>query len=119
MKSMLRSLRCFVARNKSDLFCIAALAAWPLIYFWQAALRQGVFIFGDILLFFYPTHLAYANALREGRLPLWEPRMLAGFPLFAEGQIGALYPTHPILYGLLPIDVATNYDILFNLAWVA
>ena len=42
-----------------------------------------------------------------------------GFPLFAEGQIGALYPTHPFLYGLLPIDVATNYDILFSLAWIA
>ena len=116
---MLRSLRATLARNKGDFFSILALAGWPLIYFWTAALRQAVFIFGDILLFFYPTHLAYANALREGRLPLWEPRMLAGFPLFAEGQIAALYPTHPLLYGLLPIDVATNYDILINLAWVA
>ncbi|MBI5035414.1 MAG: YfhO family protein [Chloroflexi bacterium] len=116
---MLRSLRAFVARNRTDLLSIGALAGWPLVYFWQATLRQAVFIFGDILLFFYPTHLSYANALREGRLPLWEPRMLAGFPLYAEGQIGALYPTHPFLYGLLPIDVATNYDILLNLAWVA
>lgn len=108
-----------LCNSKSDGLAILALGGLPFAYFWQATFRQAVFFFGDILLFFYPTHLAYATALREGRLPLWEPRMLTGFPLFAEGQIGALYPTHPLLYGLLPIDVATNYDILISLAWVA
>ncbi len=115
----LRSLRIAPRNNKIDIFAIVALALAPFIYFWQATFRQAVFFFGDILLFFYPTHLAYADALRQGRfLPLWEPRMFAGFPLYAEGQIAGLYPTHPILYGLLPVDVATNYDILINLAWV-
>lgn len=105
--------------HRTDFWAVVALAAWYPALFWQATFRQAVFFFGDILMFFYPTHLAYANALRQGRLPLWEPKMFAGFPLFAEGQIGALYPTHPLLYGLLPIDLATNYDILINLAWVA
>ncbi len=107
-----------IERNKYDLLALFFLAGWPFVFFWQAALRLAVFSFGDILLFFFPTHLAYANALRAGRLPLWEPTMMAGFPLFAEGQIGALYPLHPLLYGLLPVDLATNYDILFHLAWV-
>ncbi|MDE3088078.1 MAG: hypothetical protein KGJ80_01670, partial [Chloroflexota bacterium] len=109
----------WIAQNKSDTLALLLLAAWPFFLFFPAALRQAVFSFGDIFLFFFPTHLAYANALRELRLPLWEPNMLDGFPLFAEGQIGALYPLHPLLYGLLPIDVATNYDILIHLAWVA
>ncbi len=113
------TLRAKLQQSQSSVLALFFLAAWPFIFFWQATLRLRVFFFGDIFLFFYPTHLAYANALREGRLPLWEPKMLAGFPLFAEGQIGALYPLHPILYGLLPIDVATNYDILFHIAWVA
>ncbi|MBI5650661.1 MAG: YfhO family protein [Chloroflexi bacterium] len=103
----------------TDLLAILLLVGFPLAFFAPAALRQAVFFFGDIFLFFYPTHLAYADALRQFRLPLWEPRMFAGFPLFAEGQIAALYPLHPILYGLFPIDVATNYDILIHLAWVA
>lgn len=103
----------------ADLLVVLFLVAWPFVYFWQATFRQAVFSFGDILLFFYPTHLSYANALREGRLPLWDPKMLAGFPLFAEGQISALNPLHLILYRFLPIDVATNYDILIHLAWVA
>jgi len=109
----------FNTPHRTDFWAVIALAAWYPALFWQATFRQAVFFFGDILMFFYPTHLAYADALRQGRLPLWEPKMFAGFPLFAEGQIGALYPTHPILYGLLPIDLATNYDILISLAWVA
>lgn len=117
--NLISHIRCSFKRNTSDWLAVFFLAVWSPVLWWQEALRQTVFSFGDIFLFFYPTHLAYANALREGRLPLWEPRMLAGFPLFAEGQIGALYPTHPLLYGLLPIDIATNWDILFHLSWVA
>ncbi len=105
--------------HRADWLALFLLAAWPFVFYYRAALRQVVFDFGDIFLFFYPTHLSYANALRQGRLPLWEPNMLAGFPLFAEGQIGALYPLHPFLYGLLPIDIATNYDLLLHIAWVA
>ncbi len=118
MTSLPRS-RSEFERNPNDWLAILFLAAWPFIYNWQAALRLAVFSFGDIFLFFYPTHRVYAEALREFRLPLWTPQMLAGFPLYAEGQVGALYPTHPFLYGLLPIDLATNYDILFHLSWVA
>ena len=119
MKSFAQNIRAWLALHRDDLFAILFLVSWSPVYFWQATLRQAVFFFGDIFLFFYPTHLAYADALRQGRLPLWEPRMLMGFPLFAEGQIAALYPLHPILYGLFPIDVATNYDILLHLSWVA
>lgn len=117
--NLLSQIRSSFRRSTSDWLAVFFLALWSPVLFWQEALRQTVFSFGDIFLFFYPTRLAYANALREGRLPLWEPKMLAGFPLFAEGQIGALYPTHPLLYGLLPVDIATNWDILFHLSWVA
>lgn len=112
-------IRNAITKIKTDWLAVFLLAGLPLAVFAPAALRQAVFFFGDIFLFFYPTHLAYADALHQGRLPLWEPRMFAGFPLFAEGQIAALYPLHPFLYGLLPIDLATNYDILIHLAWTA
>lgn len=112
-------LRQEIEQKKTDWLVILFLAGWPFVFFWPATLRQAVFFFGDIFRFFYPTHLVYANALREFRLPLWVPEMMAGFPIYAEGQIGALYPLHLFLYGLLPIDVATNYDILIHLAWVA
>ncbi|MGB8644665.1 MAG: YfhO family protein [Anaerolineae bacterium] len=91
---------------------------WPLVFYWRATLGTGLFYFGDIARFFYPTRLLYAQALQAGRLPLWTPEILLGFPLFAEMQTGALYPLHLLLYRLLPIDLAINYDILFHLAWL-
>ena len=97
---------------------MALVASWPFVFYWRAALRQGMFYFGDIARFFYPTRVLYANALSAGRLPLWTPELLMGFPLFAEMQTGALYPPHLLLYRLLPIDLAINYDILLHLAWL-
>ncbi|MBI3913095.1 MAG: YfhO family protein [Chloroflexi bacterium] len=105
-------------KNPGDVLAILLLGSEPLIYFWQAALRQAVFFFGDISLFFYPVRLAYVNALRDLRLPLWAPEMMGGYPLFAEGQVAALYPPNIFLYALLPIDLATNYAILLHLSWV-
>ena len=47
-----------------------------------------------------------ALALKEGRLPLWEPGLFGGYPLFADGEVGMLYPLHLLAYGLLPPDLA-------------
>lgn len=98
---------------------LALVAGWPFVFYWRATLGLGMFYFGDIARFFYPTRVLYANALSAGRLPLWAPEILMGFPLFAEMQTGALYPPHLLLYRLLPIDLAINYDILLHLAWLA
>ncbi len=113
------SIKNIIERNRGDAISIFLLGSWPLVYYWQAALRQLVFYFGDIYLFFYPVRSAYVNALRESRLPLWIPEMMAGYPLYGEGQVAALYPLNPLLYFFLPIDLATNYAILLHLAWAA
>ncbi len=118
MKILFQRLTDKIEKNPGDWFAILLLSSWHLVYFWQAALRQVVFYFGDIYFFFYPVRLAYANAMREGRLPLWAPEMMGGYPLFAEGQVAALYPLNFLLYLLLPIDLATNYAILLHLTWV-
>ncbi len=107
------------SRSLYDWLAPCLLAGWFLVYYWQAALGLGMFYFGDIARFFYPTRVLYADALRQGRLPLWTPEILAGFPLFAEMQTGALYPPHLLLYRLLPVDLALNYDILLHLGWLA
>lgn len=55
-----------------------------------------------------------ASELREGRLPLWTDLIGCGFPIFAEGQIAALYPLNLLFYGLLPFKIAYNYSTLFH-----
>jgi hypothetical protein len=66
-----------------------------------------------------PFGTELATALRAGRLPLWAPGMMNGFPLFAEGQVGALYPVNLVLYRLLPAYWAVSYQNLIHLIWAA
>ena len=95
-------------------WALALLSLLPLAFFWQAALRRGVFYFGDIFRLYYPLRTVYAQALREGRLPLWSPNILGGYPLLAEGEMGAFYPLNLLLYRLLPMDIALNYSIILH-----
>lgn len=101
-----------------DWIGLTLVALLPFVVYWRAALGQGMFFFGDIARFFYPMRALYADALAAGRLPLWQPEILAGIPLLAEMQSGALYPPHLALYRALPVDLALNYDILLHLAWL-
>jgi hypothetical protein len=92
------------------------LALLPVVFFWPAASRQGAFFVGDIFRLYLPQRAVLAAALRAGRLPLWSPDVLAGYPLFAEGEMGALYPFNLVLYRLLPIDLALNYSVILHFA---
>ena len=106
-----------VQKERSNLrqwWAVTLLLFLPLAFFWQAALRQGTFYFGDIFRLYYPQRAVYAQALRQGRLPLWSPDILSGYPLLAEGEMGAFYPLNLLLYGLLPMDIALNYSIILH-----
>src|SRR5687767_4629253 len=46
----------------------------------------------DTKFFYYPILATLANALKQGTLPLWEPGVLGGYRLFADGDAGMLYP---------------------------
>jgi len=51
----------------------------------------------------YPFASLFHEALSEGRLPLWSDRLGMGFPLYAEGQIGAFYPPHWLIFQVEPL----------------
>ena len=51
----------------------------------------------------YPLAAFFHQALRAGGLPLWNDRLGLGFPLYAEGQIGAFYPPNWLLFQLPPL----------------
>lgn len=102
--------------NLWDWLALVFVVLLPFLFYWRAALGLGMFFFGDIARFFFPTKVLYAQALSAGRLPLWQPEILTGVPLLAEMQTGALYPLHLLLYRFLPVDLALNYDILLHLA---
>jgi hypothetical protein len=63
----------------------------------------------DMPLANYPFASYFHEAVTKGTLPFWNDRIGMGFPLYAEGQIGALYPPNWLIYQLPPLvalDVA-------------
>lgn len=70
--------------------------------------------------FSFATKYALWESLHEGRLPLWEPRIGGGFPLFAEGQTGALFLPNLIFFSLSNPVTAYNLALVFaivTLGW--
>jgi hypothetical protein len=102
--------------RSSHFRAIVFLALAPFIYYWPAALGLKTFFSYDIHYLFYPIRFELARRLAEGALPFWSTTMHGGFPLLAEGQVGALYPLNWILYRFLPLHVALSYSLLPHLA---
>ncbi|MCX6361179.1 MAG: YfhO family protein [Armatimonadetes bacterium] len=76
------------------LFCCALL--WPVL------LQGKVLYWGDISLYFASMEDLVARALRQGRLPLWNPYVLCGQPLAANPQCWLFYPGTAMLPGRSP-----------------
>jgi hypothetical protein len=68
----------------------------------------------DLLFFYLPIKKLYADALRNGELLQWTPLIYGGFPVFAEGQGGFLYPLNLVIWYLLTPVGAMNFYILFH-----
>ena len=46
----------------------------------------------DMRGYYYPYYDQVREAVRDGRLPFWEPTLFNGFPLMAQPQQNAFYP---------------------------
>lgn len=120
-----------IKRYIGDILALTAIATVIGIFFFRFFWPEPQLLvtpdFGrsDAWHFSFATKFALAESLSRGQLPLWEPRMGMGFPLFAEGQVGTLFLPNlilmslPGLTGLNPV-IAYNatYIILFlTLGW--
>jgi hypothetical protein len=59
-----------------------------------------------------PLAVFFHEALQRGQLPLWEPKLGLGFPLYAEGQIGAFYPPNWLIFQLEPLTALDASRVL-------
>ena len=84
------------------------------LFFWRLIILQESFLLGDYSVQHVPWSRFLADSLNSFSLPLWTPFMHSGFPILAEGQIGALYPPNLILFFLLPYEVAYTYNIILH-----
>lgn len=102
-------------RRHRDRTAAILLALAPLIYFWPATLGQIVLADADATVFGMPLRIATAQMMREGHLPLWNPYIFCGMPLFASAQAGTLFPLN---WGflILPPNLAMNLTVLVSYA---
>ncbi|MFN8468011.1 MAG: YfhO family protein [Caldilineaceae bacterium] len=79
-----------------------AVAGFVALLYCPLLFTNRVLATGDILLYFYPYRDFVASALREGRVPFWNPYLFGGVPLLANPQAAVLYPLHwPLIW--LPV----------------
>lgn len=72
----------------------------------------------DLFLYYLPSYELLYGALREGRLPLWNPYQICGTPQLASLQAGFFYPGH-LAYLVLPVEAGWVLSSVLHLALVA
>ena len=77
----------------------------PALFFWRETLGWKTLSDGDALFWFYPAYQFVADQLRAGKLPLWNPFMYSGTPLFAQWQAGVF---DPLNWLFLPFGVTSR-----------
>jgi hypothetical protein len=85
------------------------------IFFNKMAFSKLILARGDTFLYFYPYWDAAADALRNGRIPLWNPNLFMGAPFLANSQVGFFYPLNWPVWLLLPTPYAVSASILLHL----
>ena len=85
------------------------------IFFNKMAFSNLILARGDTFLYFYPYWSAAAAALRNGRIPLWNPNLFMGAPFLANSQVGFFYPLNWPVWLLLPTPYAVSASILLHL----
>jgi hypothetical protein len=97
---------------------VGLLAAGCAVFAGDSLWGGSLWLDHDLLTHHYPWRAWAAETWAAGELPLWAP-VAHGFPLFADGQTGVLYPVNMALYVLLPVPVAYGWSVFLHQLWAA
>ncbi len=90
-----------------------ALCVLVILFFYRPLFLE-TFFFRDLYLTLYPQKLHFAEIVKSGQFPLWDPYLHGGQPFLADVHNTALYPSG-LLYLLFPPVQAFNTDIVLHL----
>jgi len=96
------SLITFLWSVLSVVAALAVLLAADLVLFRNAIQDGQVYYRSDTVTYYFPIASRLVDVMREGRLLLWTRYIFGGFPLFADGEAGMLYPPNLLARLLLP-----------------
>lgn len=89
-----------------------------LAFHWPAVNAGLIPIEDDVRVFYFPLLVATKDALARLALPLWTPEIFGGYPLFADGEAGALYPLHLLILPWLTAEASLVALMLLH-SWLA
>src|SRR5512142_2465526 len=91
-----------------------AACAAAVLFFWRP-LTASTFYFRDLYQLFYPKKLFLAEALRSGRLPLWDPLTNGGQPFLENPANTAFHPLNALFVFVSPLAA---FNLLIVLEFV-
>ncbi|MBN1592487.1 MAG: YfhO family protein [Candidatus Coatesbacteria bacterium] len=100
--------------NRSLVAQVCLLLVLVSIFFGNALFSYRLYFYYDTIMQNFPFGQFFAEGFRQFELRLWCPQIFSGFPLFAEGQAGALYPLFAPLLLLAPFWVVYKYTIALH-----
>ena len=86
-----------------------------LAFFYRPLFLGETFFFRDIYNHIYPQKKLFSELVLSGQLPLWDPFRHGGQPFLANMNNSVLYPSN-LLYLIMPIVTALNFDIVLHIA---
>jgi len=110
---------------KKNIFPIVLFTFFILVFFGKLFFPQPkIFVtpdFGtsDLLHFYYPVKNFLGESLKHKELPLWSNGVGAGFPMYAEGQMGTFNLINLTLFTVFPTAIAFNLVYIISFSTIA
>ena len=121
MRPSVQLLVTIMRRHVAPVALPLTILAATLLFAWKLIFTSLVVIGYDTMAYMYPYRVFAAEALRDGRIPLWNPWIYFGVPFLSNLQSAFFYPLH-ILFLVLPAPFAMNASVavhFFLAAWFA
>ena len=94
------------------IFCLLVVLI-VLAFFWRPLFLGLQFYHSDTHALTYPVKELMTRELLEGRLPLWDPYSLCGYPIIGSYNFGAFLPQN-LLFLLLPFPLAFKLFVILK-----
>ena len=92
-------------RVARELPALVVLALCSIVLFRDGLFAGRIFYERDTYLFYEPLGRWVAEQLRAGNVPLWIPSIFGGYPVFADGELGVLYPPNLLVVPFIPVEL--------------
>ncbi len=86
------ALRGWWRTRREDVWALSVVLIFFAVFFHPVVFGGKFFVINDAFVEFYPLRSIAFAELRQGRLPLWTPLLMSGYPLLSMSHIGLAYP---------------------------